>query len=303
MPANLTPQYYEAEKKYRATKSPVENTRLSRLTQQLSKKSGGSRSSMTIDKEGAAQVAVTGLPNSGKSLLVDILTSAAPVVAAYPLTTQVPLPGMMDYEDIKVQLIDTPPLAPQTIQWWLPPLLRQVEALILTIDISFNAVARLEETIDQLNKMRIYVGKKAEETEFTTWYKSALLIATNTELDKSGKGLEMLAKYGNDLFPIAPFVVGDDIGTTHIKKLIYQMLGIIRVYTKAPGKKPDFSDPIVVKKGSTLLEAAVEVHKDFASNLRYARIWGSGKHNGVMVKRDHILKDRDIIELHLGKEK
>ncbi|MBG7617525.1 MAG: TGS domain-containing protein, partial [Chloroflexi bacterium] len=79
----------------------------------------------------------------------------------------------------------------------------------------------------------------------------------------------------------------------------YEALGVIRIYTKAPGKKPDFSDPIVIKEGSTLLKTAIEVHKDFASNLRYARIWGSGKHDGVMIKRDHILKDGDIIELHI----
>ena len=77
------------------------------------------------------------------------------------------------------------------------------------------------------------------------------------------------------------------------------MLDIIRVYTKAPGKKPDLTEPIVLSRGSTLEDAAAEVHKDFLSKLKYARIWGSGKHEGIMAKRDHILEDGDIIELHL----
>jgi ribosome-interacting GTPase 1 len=324
MPANLTPQYLEAERKFRVAKSPPEKIaaleemmavipkhkgtdhlrgelrgRISRLTQQLGKKSGGARSSMSIEKEGAAQVAVAGLPNSGKSLLVDILTNAEPVVADYPLTTQSPLCGMMQYEDIQIQLIDTPPLAPQTIQWWLPPLFRQAELLILTIDISTDPVAHLEKTIAELNKMRVYIGGEPDGEEVITWHKPAIVLASKTELDKCGKGLKALKEYSGGLFPVAPFIVGDDEGTARIKRLIYEALGVIRIYTKAPGKKPDFADPIVIKKGSTLLKTAIEVHKDFASNLRYARIWGSGKHDGVMIKRDHILKDGDIIELHI----
>ena len=77
------------------------------------------------------------------------------------------------------------------------------------------------------------------------------------------------------------------------------MLDIMRVYTKTPGQKPDFTDPIVLERGSTLEDAAAEVHKDFTHKLKYARIWGSGKHDGVMAKRNHILQDGDIIELHL----
>ena len=77
------------------------------------------------------------------------------------------------------------------------------------------------------------------------------------------------------------------------------MLNIIRVYTKTPGQKPDFTDPIVLERGSTLADAAAAVHKDFIRKLKYARIWGSGKHDGVMAKRDHVLQDGDVIELHL----
>jgi ribosome-interacting GTPase 1 len=89
------------------------------------------------------------------------------------------------------------------------------------------------------------------------------------------------------------------IGLDKLRLGIYRMLDIIRVYTKAPGKKAETSDPIVLPDGSTLLDAASNVHKDFAAKLRYARIWGSGKHDGIMASRNHLLKDGDIIELHL----
>lgn len=84
-----------------------------------------------------------------------------------------------------------------------------------------------------------------------------------------------------------------------MKHKIYQMLDIIRVYTQVPSGKPDFNDPIILSRGSTLEDAAASVHKDFRARLKYARLWGSGKHDGIMVKREHILQDGDIIELHV----
>ncbi len=89
------------------------------------------------------------------------------------------------------------------------------------------------------------------------------------------------------------------VGLEELKLKIYQMLDIIRVYTKAPGQKPDFTDPIVLDRGSTLEDAAAAVHKDFQTSLKFARIWGSGKHDGVMAKRGHVLQNGDIVELHM----
>jgi len=99
--------------------------------------------------------------------------------------------------------------------------------------------------------------------------------------------------------PVMAISLKEETNLEELKREIYQMLDIIRVYTKTPGQKPDFNDPIILKRGSTLEDAATAVHKDFAQNLKYARIWGSGKHDGVMAKRDHILEDGDVIELHL----
>jgi len=325
MPANLTPQYFEAEKKFRAAKSPPEKiaaleemmavmpkhkgtdhlraelrSRMAKLTQQLSKKSGAQRSSMTIEREGAAQVAVVGLPNSGKSSLVSLVTKASPIVADYPLTTHSALPGMMEYEDIKIQLIDTPPLAPQTIQWWLPPMIRRADALLIIIDLSYDPVLQVEETIRELEKMRVVTEDEAPENkEITTWNKKALIVANKSDLDEGGFNRKALEKEYLERLPMAIISTRDGSGIDKLKQQIYELLDIIRVYTKAPGKKPDMTDPVVLPIGSTLTDAANSIHKDFASKLRYARIWGSGKHEGVMIKKDHILEDGDIIELHI----
>jgi len=326
MPANLPPQYFEAEKNFRAAKNPPEKiaaledmlaimpkhkgtdhlraelrSRIAKLTQQLSKKSGTQRASMMIDKEGAGQVAVIGLPNSGKSQLIASITNATPVVAEYPLSTHSALPGMMDFEDIKIQLIDTPPLAPQTIQWWLPPMLRQADALLVMVDLSYDPLAQLGEIKDHLSKMRIVIDDSVAkpEEDVVVWHKDAMISANKTDTDDNSHNYRLLLDNLKGKLPVVAISATQGIGLDELRLEIYRLLDIIRVYTKAPGQKADASDPIVLPRGSTLLDAAATVHKDFAAKLKYARIWGSGKHDGIMAKRDHILEDGDIIELHL----
>ncbi len=325
MPANLPPQYFEAEKTFRAAKTPPEKiaaledmlaimpkhkgtdhlraelrSRIAKLSQQAGKKSGATRASMMIDKEGAGQVAVTGLPNSGKSQLVAAITKAAPAVAEYPLTTHSALPGMMDFEDIKIQLIDTPPLASQAIQWWLPPMLRQADALLIMIDLSFDPLLQMEEIKEQLARMRILINgeQQAVDDETVFWQKKALIAGNKADLYNEGNLKALKEKY-DDVAPVVAISATGGRGLDELRLALYKVLNIIRVYTKAPGQKADLGDPIVLPSGSSLRDAAASVHKDFAARLKFARIWGSGKHDGVMAKRDHILADGDVIELHL----
>jgi len=325
MPANLPPQYFEAEKNFRLAKNPMEKiaaleemlaimpkhkgtdhlraklrAKIAQLTEASEKKLATKRTSMVIPKEGAAQIAVVGLPNAGKSQLVSSITNASPTVAEYPFTTHSATPGMMEFENIKIQLIDTPPLVPQSIDFWLPPLLRRADALLIMVDLAAAPEAQVEAIIKQLEKMRVVIADGAEEdSEFITWHKKVLIVGNKLDLDNAKQNYTALENKYGEQFPVIAISAREGIGLEELKLKIYQLLDIIRVYTKAPGEKPDFTDPIVIRRGSTLEDAAAEVHKDFRDKLKYARLWGSGKHDGIMVKRDHILQDGDIIELHL----
>ena len=326
MPANLPPQYFEAEKGFRLAKNPAEKIvaleemlaimpkhkgtdhlraelrrRIAKLTQALDKKSATQRATMVIEKEGAAQVAVIGMPNSGKSQLVSSITNASPTVAEYPFTTHTARPGMMEFENIKIQLIDTPPLAFQPIEFWLPPMLRRAGALLVIVDLSDASLGQLETIISQLEGMRIGIGdrKALDEAGRVLTQKKALIIGNKVDLDNASESYTTLHNKYKQQFPVIAISARQGVGLEELRLKIYQMLDIIRVYTKAPGEKPDFADPIILDRGSTLEDAAASVHKDFRAKLKYARIWGSGKHDGVMVKRDHILQDGDVIELHM----
>ena len=325
MPTNLPPQYFEVERKLRSAKEPAEKIeileemlaimpkhkgtdklradlrgRIAKLTQLLEKKSGAHRASMLIEKVGAAQVAVVGLPNSGKSQLVSSVTNAAPAVAEYPFTTQRATPGMMEFENIQIQLIDTPPLAPQAIEFWVPHMLRRADALLIVVDLSNEPIAQIEAITAQLKEMRIgIIGVDKTQEEDILSQKKALIIGNKLDLENARENYATLqTEYGGQL-PVMAISAREGDGLEELRLKVYQLLGIIRVYTKTPGGKPDFTDPIILKKGSTLEGAAAQVHKDFVARLKYARVWGSGKHDGLMVKRDHILQDGDVIELHM----
>ena len=314
MPANLPPQYFEAEKKFRLAKNPADKIvaveemlaimpkhkgtdhlraelrrRIAKLTQVSEKKAATQRASMLIDKEGAAQVVVIGLPNAGKSQLVSRVTNASPTVAEYPFTTHIATPGMMEFENIQIQLIDTPPLTEQSIEWWLPHMIRRADALLLVVDLSSAPLAQVEAIFIELESRKVEIGDKVK----------ALIVGNKLDLATASENyLALKNKYERQL-PIIAVSAREGVGLEELRRKIYQVLDIIRVYTKAPGKKPEFDDPIILDRGSTLEDAAASVHKDFAAKLKYARIWGSGKHDGIMAKRDHILQDGDIIELHL----
>jgi small GTP-binding protein len=325
MPANLTPQYLEAERNYRMAKSPLEKiaaleemlavmpkhkgtdhlradlrTKIAKLTQSLDRKTATQRASMMIEKVGAGQVAVIGQPNVGKSQIVASMTKAMPTVAAYPFTTQSAIPGMMVFENIQIQLIDTPPLSEQPPEWWLLNIIRRADGLLVVVDLSNDPVSQMEALVAKLEDKKIGLGEEKTKSaeEYPLSYKRTLVAGNKMDLDSGGESFRALqGKYGGWLPVIAVSALGE--GLDELRLRIFEMLNIIRVYTKTPGGKPDMNDPIILDKGSNLEAAATSVHRDFARKLRYARIWGSGKHDGVMAKRDHVLQDGDIIELHV----
>jgi len=326
MPANLPPQYFEAEKNFRLAKNAPEKIaaledmlaimpkhkgtdhlraelrrRIAKLSQATDKKAATQRASMVIEKEGAAQVAVIGPPNAGKSQLVATVTNAAPTVAAYPFTTHTATPGMMEFENIQIQLIDTPPLSSQPVDFWLPHTLRRADALLIVVDLSDTPLDQMEAIIRQLESMRITIGEgKAEDEQGRILAHMKALVAGNKiDLDEGGKNYSALRNRYEEELPVIAVSASRGTGLEELKLELFQVLDIIRVYTKTPGEKADLEDPIILDRGSTPEDAAAEVHKDFRKKLRYARVWGSGKHDGVMVKRDHVLQDGDVIELHI----
>jgi ribosome-interacting GTPase 1 len=317
--------YFEAEKRFRSAKSPQDKVaaleemlavmpkhkgtdhlkadlrrKIAKLSQQNERKSGAQRASMVLEKEGAAQVVVIGPPNAGKSQLIASVTNASPTVADYAFTSHTATPGMMEFENIQIQLVDTPPLVSGSTPFWLPQMMRRADALVIMVDLSDAPVDQLVDITLQLEDLRIDITSAGEHEESGFIRKRALVIGNKVDL--LGEGAEVLSgleeELGGDV-PVMGVSAQHGAGLEDFRLRVFRLLDIIRVYTKTPGSKPDFDDPIVLPRGSTLDDAAEDVHKDFRARMKFARLWGSGKHDGVQAKRDHVLEDGDVIELHL----
>ncbi len=252
-----------------------------------------------VEKEGAGQVVLAGPPNSGKSMLVRQLTRAVPEVADYPFTTRVPMPGMMKFENVQVQLVDLPPVHPDFPESWLYQIIRNADAALLVLDLSDpDLLEDLETTLAQLANAKVRLGQ-GELPPTQGWLAiRTLLIANKLDAPDATSNLEVLQELYGERFAIQSVSAETGQGMDEMRRRIFMLLDVIRVYTKAPGKKLELTAPYILKRGSRLLDLALRVHHDFLTQLKYARVWGHGKFEGQMVNREYILQDKDVVELH-----
>lgn len=326
MPANLPPDYFEAERRFKQAATTAEKiaaledlmatvpkhkgtdhlradlrrklSQLNKEAQEQRRKKGGGRDSLyNVPREGAAQVALAGFANSGKSSILANLTKAVPVIADYPLSTVLPCPGMMPYEDIQIQLIDLP-IPNEATDGWVSGIMRVADALLIVIDLAEDADTQMELLLDQIGKWNIRT-EKPREGETRVLVKRALVAANKKDLPGAMENFDRLRSARGSRFPMVALSCLKKEGLEDLKRGIFQLVSIIRVYSKPPGKDPDLSMPYTVPAGSTVMDVAEKVHKDFVTKLKYARVWGSAKFDGMRVERTHVLKDRDIIELSM----
>jgi ribosome-interacting GTPase 1 len=335
MAANLTPQYLQAEAEYKKAQSAEERlaclkrmysllpkhkateklqadlkTKISDAREEVErerktpKKAGVS---YRIPRQGAGQYLILGGPNVGKSRLLTRLTRAAPEVAPYPFTTHEPHAGMMDWEDAHVQLIDTPPITADYLEGYLPGMVQAADAALLMVDLGDDEGAFAAETVlERLAKSKTFLAGESKQLAAdqaggapASRSTKTLLVANKIDQPGAADRLEIIRELFGQRFPVHVISAEHGSGLEDLRKAIYRFLNVIRVYTKQPGKPPDLTSPFTCPAGSTLVEMAALVHRDFAERLKSARIWGTGVYDGQSVKRDHGLHDKDIVELHL----
>jgi ribosome-interacting GTPase 1 len=332
MPANLTPQYLTAEQRFKQASSPEDKVacleemlrvipkhkgtdklqadlkrRLSKLRQEAQKASATRRGhNVSVDAEGAGQIVLLGPPNVGKSALLRALTKASPEVADYPFTTRRPMPGMMPFDNVQLQLVDMPPVAREYMEPWMAQIVRSADAMLLMVDLGDPAVLDAVELMSAvLDEWKIRpTGQPltpAEEAELPAGVvpRRALLLGNKCDLPASQETWDILQELYSARWPMLSVSAIQEHNLEALRRELYTLLDIVRVYTKAPGKKPELTAPFTLPRGSTVVEVAATVHKDFATHLKFARIWGAEKYDGQMVQRDYIVQEGDIVELHL----
>ncbi len=328
MPANLPPPYFEAEKRYREGKTAEDKIealeemlmlmpkhkgtdklradlrkRIARHKSETRQKKGLAKgvTAYSIEREGAAQAIVVGVPNVGKSSIVAALTNAKPEVADFPHSTWWPASGMANFENIQFQLIDTPPVPTEFIDPGLTDLLRRTDIIVVMIDIQGDPLQQLEDTITFLNGLRIYPPGVpiAADLKKAPFIKKVLLSVNKVDDESAKEDYRAFQDLCELPLPSVPISIRNGYNLLEFLKKIYEMADVIRVYTRSPGKEPDLKSPFVLPKQSTLAELAEEIHKDFVTRLKFAKVWGKSVFGGQMVQRDYVLQDGDIVEIHI----
>jgi len=156
----------------------------------------------------------------------------------------------------------------------------------------------LETTLGQLGNAKVQLGQEPMP-EATGWMaKKTLLVGNKLDAAGADDDLEILKELYGVRFPILALSAETGEGLDGLRRAAFDLLELIRVYTKAPGKKMELTAPYVLRRGSRLVDLAAHVHHDFLTQLKYARIWGHGRFEGQMVNRDYLLADKDVVELH-----
>jgi ribosome-interacting GTPase 1 len=260
---------------------------------------GGRPYAFAIRKEGAGQAALVGPPNSGKSSLLAAMTGAKVRVGDYPFTTQVPEPGMLQFENIHIQIVDTPPLAEGHLESRLFGVMRNADVLVAVVDLGADAVSQVEAVLRLLQQWGMRpLGLDDEPEPGAEQTDKRLVIAAN-KVDLQGAldaAQPLTADYQQ--FPVVIASATGGVGLEDLGREIFRSLGVIRVYTAAPGSEPNRDNPLVLPRGSTVEDAATAIHKAWQQKLKFALLWGSGKFEGQRVGRDYVLADGDVLELH-----
>ncbi len=312
MPANLTADYLAAEQAYKQADTQAE--KIAALEQMLatlpkhkgtekmqaeirrklsqarkeSQKKGAAHAAPAyfIKREGAGQVVLIGPPNSGKSMLVGRLTHARPEVADYPFTTRMPTPGMMPFEDVQIQLVDTPAISAEYMEPWMAQVIRAAHAAVLVVDPNHaDALGQIEFILEKLEGWRLAPPR--------------LLAGNKADQPGAEENLSAIGGLYGGRFPCVPVSAVTGLGLDRLAREVFGALDVVRFYSKPPGRKPDLDAPYVIRRGATVHEAAAHVHRDFAGHLKYARLFRMGQeHGGLMVERTHVVEDQDVLEFH-----
>ncbi|MBX7105134.1 MAG: TGS domain-containing protein [Gemmataceae bacterium] len=327
MAVNLTPQYHEAEEAYKRAQTAEERlaclqkmyqlvpkhkaseklqadlkTKLSLARDEAEKEKKSAKKpgvSYKVPKQGAGQYALLGPPNAGKSRLISSLTAAKAEVAPYPYTTREPVAGMMDWEDVRVQLVDLPPVTADFCEPFVSSLARAADAALLFLDLADDDGPFATQTvIDRLAEVKTMLGTAPEgEIPAGVLYVPTILVATKCT-DPGAEDRWSVAAEMFGAFPVLKVDIEAGVGVDALREQLFRFLNKIRVYTKEPGKPADKTAPYTCPVGSNVVDLAGQVHRDLAEKVKSARVWGSAAFDGQTVGRDHVLKDGDIVELH-----
>lgn len=268
------PKHKSAEALRKNIKTRYKKIKQKREIEKKKKKLAGKKIGI---KKSEMQAVIVGLTNSGKSSLLSCLTNAQPEIASYGYTTKHPNLGTLDYEDIKIQIIDLPAIENELCD----------QGLINTADTLLIIITDIE----QLKEIEPFLINAA---------KSRIIIFNKSDLlnNEEKRKIEATLKSHKYNFVLFSCKEKEEKDIKSLKEKIFQSFNKIRIYTKEPGKKAD-REPIVLNIGATVKDVAEKILHGFSKKIKETKVTGpSSKFPNQKVGLEHVLKDKDIVEFY-----
>ena len=235
------------------------------------------RDSIAVRREGAAQIALVGPPNAGKSSLLQALSNIQIKTGAYAFTTTRPVPALTRVGGVLVQLVEIPGLLEGAAagRGGARPLLgvlRGADAILFCHDASAP--------VEELRSVLAEVAEAGIE-------RPSVLVATKSD---ETDGTVLRAAFPES--PVVEVSVLDDASVERLRETILQLTGLLRVYLR------DGGDPIALRPPVTVVDIADSIHHELGARCTGARVWGpSARFEGQQVGRGHVLQDGDSVEI------
>jgi len=242
------------------------------------------RDSIGVRREGAAQVALVGPPNSGKSSLLNALSHVQIKIGDYAFTTLRPVPALTRIGGVLVQLVEIPGLISGASEdrgggRALLGVLRGADAIVYCHDVNAPRGALLE---------------VRSEVAAAGISRPALLAAMKMDEAREG-ALAALQAATPDLLVVGVSII-DDASLDAFKEAVWGLTGLIRVYLRRD--KQVAKEAVALAQGATVADVAARVHRGLSARLRGARVWGHGaRFDGQQIGRDQPVHDGDLLEL------
>ncbi|MHC4647704.1 MAG: GTPase [Planctomycetota bacterium] len=252
-----------------------------------------------VPRGGSGQIVLLGVPNCGKSSILAALTNAKVNVADFPFATAAPAPGMVQFDDVQIQLVDMPPITADYIAPGQVGTYRNCDLIAIVIDLSADVAGQMQVCMDFLQSRNLLIDMETAATDDrgNVLGRRAICICTKSDIAEED-AVEKLKESCDWPLEYIEVSVASGAGMEELPGRLFKELKIIRVYAKPPGKKPDMNEPFTLPAGATIMDLATHIHRQLAEKLRFARIWGAGVYDGQNAPRNHVLHDRDIVELH-----
>ena len=242
------------------------------------------RDSIAVRREGAAQIALVGPPNVGKSSLLQALSEIQIKTGDYPFTTLRPVPALTRIGGVLVQLVEIPGLIAGAADdrgggRALLGVLRSVDAIVYCCradgDAAELAVVRAEVDAAGIVKPSFVAATRADEADATS-------------LARLAAALPGVA--------IVPVSILDEASLEAFRAAAWALTGLIRVRLRANGTVDE--EPLALHPDATVFDVADSVHHDLGAEFSGARVWGpSARFEGQRVGRDHAVADGDVVEI------